>query len=131
MTATYTWDVLSTLDGYGSFAEGAGRGGYGGQQVPELHEHRPALLAPEQRRAVRPPPPRTPAQALPPAAAANPSPLLVFWPNPFRPTWPPQAGFSPPHRPPPAAPGDVRPLAGFSHLLPGTPPLRRLRGGSR
>jgi dihydrofolate reductase len=40
MTATYTWDVFSTLDGYGSFAEGADWGGYWGKQGPELLEHR-------------------------------------------------------------------------------------------
>jgi dihydrofolate reductase len=40
MTATYTWDVFSTLDGYGSFVEGADWGGYWGKQGPELLEHR-------------------------------------------------------------------------------------------
>jgi hypothetical protein len=29
MTALYTWDVFSTLDGYGSYAEGADWGGSG------------------------------------------------------------------------------------------------------
>ena len=30
MTAVYTWDVFSTLDGYGSFGEGGDWGGYWG-----------------------------------------------------------------------------------------------------
>jgi len=49
MTATYTWDVFSTLDGYGSFVEGADWGGYWGKQGPELLEHRAALFDTEQR----------------------------------------------------------------------------------
>jgi dihydrofolate reductase len=49
MTATYTWDVFSTLDGYGSFPEGADWGGYWGKQGPELLEHRAALFSTEQR----------------------------------------------------------------------------------
>jgi dihydrofolate reductase len=49
MTAVYTWDVFSTLDGYGSFAEGADWGGYWGKQGPELLEHRAALFDTEQR----------------------------------------------------------------------------------
>lgn len=49
MTATYTWDVFSTLDGYGSYAEGADWGGYWGKQGPELLEHRAALFDTEQR----------------------------------------------------------------------------------
>jgi dihydrofolate reductase len=49
MTALYTWDVFSTLDGYGSFAEGADWGGYWGKQGPELLEHRAALFGTEQR----------------------------------------------------------------------------------
>jgi len=32
MTALYTWDVFSTLDGYGSFTEDADWGGYWGKQ---------------------------------------------------------------------------------------------------
>ena len=40
MSALYTWDVFSTLDGYGSFAEGADWGGCWGMQGPELLEHR-------------------------------------------------------------------------------------------
>ncbi len=49
MTATYTWDVFSTLDGYGSFAAGADWSGYWGKQGPELLEHRARLLEPEPR----------------------------------------------------------------------------------
>ena len=49
MSATYTWDVFSTLDGYGSFAEGADWGGYWSKQGPELLEHRAALFDTEQR----------------------------------------------------------------------------------
>jgi dihydrofolate reductase len=49
MTAVYTWDLFSTLDGYGSYAEGADWGGYWGKQGPELLEHRAALFDTEQR----------------------------------------------------------------------------------
>jgi dihydrofolate reductase len=49
MTAVYTWDVFSTLDGYGSYAEGADWGGYWGKQGPELLEHRAGLFDTPQR----------------------------------------------------------------------------------
>jgi dihydrofolate reductase len=49
MTAVYTWDVFCTLDGYGTYAEGADWGGYWGKQGPELLEHRAALFDTEQR----------------------------------------------------------------------------------
>src|SRR6476659_8143754 len=49
MTAIYTWDVFSTLDGYGSYAEGGDWGGYWSKQGPELLEHRAALFDTEQR----------------------------------------------------------------------------------
>jgi dihydrofolate reductase len=49
MTALYTWDVFSTLDGYGSYAEDADWGGYWSKQGPELLEHRAALFETEQR----------------------------------------------------------------------------------
>jgi len=49
MTAVYTWDVFSTLDGYGSYVEGADWGGYWGKQGPELLEHRAALFDTAQR----------------------------------------------------------------------------------
>jgi dihydrofolate reductase len=48
MVATYTFDVFSSLDGFGS-ASGGGWGGYWGKQGPELLEHRLALYNEEQR----------------------------------------------------------------------------------
>jgi dihydrofolate reductase len=48
MTATYTFDVFSTLDGFGSFS-GGNWGGYWGKQGPELLDHRLALFGEEQR----------------------------------------------------------------------------------
>ena len=48
MTAIYTFDIVSTLDGYGSF-EGGDWGGFWGKQGPELLDHRLALYADEQR----------------------------------------------------------------------------------
>jgi dihydrofolate reductase len=47
MTATYTFDVFSSLDGYG--AARAKWTGYWGKQGPELLDHRLALYGPEQR----------------------------------------------------------------------------------
>src|SRR3954453_16809077 len=47
MTATYTFDVFSSLDGYGS-ASGEWTG-YWGKQGPELLDHRLALYDAEQR----------------------------------------------------------------------------------
>ncbi len=47
MTATYTFDVFSSLDGYG--AARADWSGYWGKQGPELLEHRLALYGAEQR----------------------------------------------------------------------------------
>ena len=49
MAAEYTWDVFCTVDGYGSYADGADWGGYWGKQGPELLAHRASLFAPEQR----------------------------------------------------------------------------------
>lgn len=49
MTAVYTWDIFSTLDGYGSYAEGADWGGYWSKQGPELLTHRAAIFDNEQR----------------------------------------------------------------------------------
>lgn len=43
MPVTYTWDVFSTVDGYGSYEMPLGRSGWGGywsKQGPELLEHR-------------------------------------------------------------------------------------------
>jgi len=47
MTATYTFDIFSSLDGYG--AASANWGGYWGKQGPELLDHRLALYDQEQR----------------------------------------------------------------------------------
>ncbi|QIN83327.1 deaminase [Rubrobacter tropicus] len=49
MTATYTFDVFSSLDGFGSVGRGADWGGYWGKQGPELLDHRLALYGEEQR----------------------------------------------------------------------------------
>ena len=49
MTATYTFDVYCTLDGYGSYGEGGDWGGYWGKEGPEFLEHRRVLLDEEQR----------------------------------------------------------------------------------
>ena len=49
MTATYTFDVFSSLDGFGSVSPGANWGGYWGKQGPELLDHRLALYGGEQR----------------------------------------------------------------------------------
>jgi dihydrofolate reductase len=48
MTATYTFDVFSSLDGYGGVS-GGDWGGYWGKQGPELLDHRLALYGGEQR----------------------------------------------------------------------------------
>jgi len=47
MTATYTFDVFSSLDGYG--AAGGNWSGYWGKQGPELLDHRLALYRDDQR----------------------------------------------------------------------------------
>jgi dihydrofolate reductase len=47
MTATYTFDVFSSLDGFGSHR--GNWGGYWGKQGPELLERRLALYSEEQR----------------------------------------------------------------------------------
>jgi dihydrofolate reductase len=47
MTATYTFDVFSSLDGYG--AASGNWSGYWGKQGPELLDHRLALYGGEQR----------------------------------------------------------------------------------
>jgi dihydrofolate reductase len=49
MTATYTFDVFSSLDGYGSYGPGGDWGGYWGKQGPELLDHRLALYRGEHR----------------------------------------------------------------------------------
>lgn len=48
MTAIYTFDVFSSLDGFGGVS-GGDWGGYWGKQGPELLDHRLALYSEEQR----------------------------------------------------------------------------------
>jgi dihydrofolate reductase len=48
VTATYTFDVFSSLDGFGGASDGDW-GGYWGKQGPELLGHRLALYSTEQR----------------------------------------------------------------------------------
>ena len=48
MTATYTFDVFSSLDGFGGVS-GGNWGGYWGKQGPELLDHRLALYGGQQR----------------------------------------------------------------------------------
>jgi dihydrofolate reductase len=48
MTAAYTFDILATLDGYGSYG-GGDWGGYWGKQGPEWLDHRLAQYSEEQR----------------------------------------------------------------------------------
>ncbi|NGN69194.1 dihydrofolate reductase family protein [Streptomyces sp. A7024] len=49
MTAVYTWDVFSTLDGYGSYGPDGDWGGYWGKQGPEFLADRLAVMSEEQR----------------------------------------------------------------------------------
>ena len=49
MAATYTFDVFSSLDGYGSYGGDGDWGGYWGKQGPELLDHRLSLFGTEQR----------------------------------------------------------------------------------
>jgi dihydrofolate reductase len=49
MSAVYTWDVFSTLDGYGSYGPEGDWGGYWSKQGPELLSHRASLFDTEQR----------------------------------------------------------------------------------
>jgi len=49
MTATYTFDVFSSLDGYGSYGPGGDWGGYWGKQGPELLTRRLAVYGGEHR----------------------------------------------------------------------------------
>src|SRR6476660_7346202 len=48
MAATYTFDIFSSLDSFGS-ASGGDWGGYWGKQGPELLDHRLALYSDQQR----------------------------------------------------------------------------------
>ena len=49
MTATYTFDVFATLDGFGSYDSSGDWGGYWGKQGPEFLDHRLAAYEVEQR----------------------------------------------------------------------------------
>jgi dihydrofolate reductase len=49
MTATYTFDVFATLDGYGSYDEHGDWGGFWGKQGPEFLDRRLAQYETEQR----------------------------------------------------------------------------------
>ncbi len=49
MTATYTFDIFSSIDGYGSYRPPADWGGYWGKQGPEFLEHRLQAYGGEQR----------------------------------------------------------------------------------
>jgi dihydrofolate reductase len=49
MTATYTFDVFSTLDGFGSYNADGDWGGYWGKQGPEFLERRAAQYGEELR----------------------------------------------------------------------------------
>ena len=49
MTATYTFDVFCSLDGYGSYNSSGDWGGYWGKQGPEFMHRRLALYREEQR----------------------------------------------------------------------------------
>jgi dihydrofolate reductase len=48
VTATYTFDVFSTLDGFASY-DGGDWGGYWGKQGPEFLDHRLAVYSEDQR----------------------------------------------------------------------------------
>lgn len=49
MTATYTYDIFHTLDGFGSYGPEGDWGGYWGKRGPELEARRLAVYAGEQR----------------------------------------------------------------------------------
>jgi dihydrofolate reductase len=49
MTAIYTWDVFSTLDGYGAYGPDGNWGGYWGKQGPDFLDNRLAVISQEQR----------------------------------------------------------------------------------
>jgi dihydrofolate reductase len=53
MTASYTWDVFSTLDGYGSYGPDGDWGGYWSKEGPELLAHRASLFDTPQRMVFR------------------------------------------------------------------------------
>jgi dihydrofolate reductase len=49
MSATYTFDVFCTLDGFGAYGSGGDWGGYWGKQGPEFLDRRLATYGEEQR----------------------------------------------------------------------------------
>jgi dihydrofolate reductase len=49
MTASYTFDVFSTLDGFASYGEGGDWGGYWGKHGPDFLDRRLALYGEQQR----------------------------------------------------------------------------------
>ena len=49
MSATYTFDVFATLDGYGSYGPDGDWGGYWGKHGPEFLDRRVAVLGEDQR----------------------------------------------------------------------------------
>jgi dihydrofolate reductase len=49
MSATYTWDVFSTLDGFGSYNSDGDWGGYWSKEGPEFLDRRLALYRADQR----------------------------------------------------------------------------------
>jgi dihydrofolate reductase len=49
MTATYTFDIFSTLDGFGSYNSSGDWGGYWGKQGPDFLDRRLALYSQDQR----------------------------------------------------------------------------------
>ncbi|WP_138758790.1 dihydrofolate reductase family protein [Modestobacter altitudinis] len=49
MTATYTFDVFCSLDGFASYGAGGDWGGYWGKQGPEFLDHRLAVVSKAQR----------------------------------------------------------------------------------
>ncbi|GAA0809610.1 dihydrofolate reductase family protein [Spirilliplanes yamanashiensis] len=49
MTATYTFDVFATVDGYGSYDDNGDWGGYWGKQGPEFLDRRLAQYREDQR----------------------------------------------------------------------------------
>jgi dihydrofolate reductase len=49
MTATYTFDVFCSLDGFASYDDSGDWGGYWGKQGPEFLDHRLAVCGEEQR----------------------------------------------------------------------------------
>jgi len=49
MSATYTWDVFCSVDGYGSYDDEGDWGGYWGKQGPEFLDRRLASYSEDQR----------------------------------------------------------------------------------